>query len=287
MESLSKKETVDVCSNILKTSPPGEFNEVFNDIRGLVNNDSLLREGCGPAAVSYNKENYIQVVDKSLKHPTLITEYNELKNGRFLEPQSNVTFKYDHFTKDVDDVQPAEHPAYSDELNNWRKVIQREANAYMEKCFKGVGVASVFVNNGALVLCIESHQFRPSAYWNGRWRSTWHIPAYTNTDTLEFKGKLKIHTHYFEDGNVQLINNQNLSAKAVSTSLDGMAVEVLKAVVKLEDAYQITVQDTYMNSIEDTFKQIRRQLPITRTKIDWAKAHTHTYRIGQDMKPTL
>uniref|UniRef100_A0AC35THP2 F-actin-capping protein subunit alpha n=1 Tax=Rhabditophanes sp. KR3021 TaxID=114890 RepID=A0AC35THP2_9BILA len=245
MESLSKQETIDVCSNILKTSPPGEFNEVFNDIRGLVNNDSLLREGCLPSAVSYNKENYIQ---------------------------------------SVEDIQPAEHPTYSDALNQWRKAVQKEANIYMDKSFKGVGVASVFAHKDSLVLCIESHQFRPSAYWNGRWRSTWAIPSY-NKDGIEITGQLKIHTHYYEDGNVQLINNHDCTAKVTAaTSIDYLAGEVMKSIIKSEDTYQMTVQETYMNLIENAFKQIRRQLPIIQTKVDWKKAHA--YRIGQDIKPT-
>jgi capping protein alpha len=83
--------------------------------------------------------------------------------------------------------------------------------------------------------------------------------------------------HYYEDGNVRLLTNKNV---AVSVG-GGSAAEVVRQIAGAEKKYQEDLNKAFASLSEGAFKQLRRQLPIMRQKIDWDKITG--YRLGQDI----
>lgn len=59
-ELVSDTEKVKIASNLIQEAPPGEFNEVWNDIRILLNDDTLMNN-CTMAAAQYNKDQLLAV----------------------------------------------------------------------------------------------------------------------------------------------------------------------------------------------------------------------------------
>jgi capping protein alpha len=57
----------------------------------------------------YNKDQLSPVLVKDSQFGCLITEFNDLGGGRFADPRSKQSFKYDHLRKEASDFQVVEN----------------------------------------------------------------------------------------------------------------------------------------------------------------------------------
>jgi capping protein alpha len=281
-EEIPDVEKVRIASDFIRHSPPGEFNEVFNDVRVLLSNDTLLKEGASGAFSHYNKDQLTPARVEGSDYPCLITDYNDLGGGRFADPRSRQSFRYDHLRKEASDFQPWQPDS---KLESLRSAIDAEATAYALNHYKH-GICSTFssvtdTGSEAVIVCVEDHQFQPKNYWNGRWRSIWTVVVSGNQ--AEVSGVLKVQVHYYEDGNVQLVSSKDVKeAISLSSGEETAAKELILLMESSESDYQTAISENYTAMSDTTFKALRRQLPVTRTKIDWNKIVS--YSIGKELK---
>ena len=109
---------------------------------------------------------------------------------------------------------------------------------------------------------------------NGRFRATYKLPV-SSSPTVT--GKIQVDVHYYEDGNVSMN-----TTKPVSISIPSLAAEtVISRIAITERDYQESLNRAFVNMAEGAFKNLRRQLPVTRQKVEWEKIGG--YRLGQDI----
>lgn len=74
--------------------------------------------------------------------------------------------------------------------------------------------------------------------------------------------------HYYEDGNVRMSTNKKLElSSGAGSNADG----IMKAIGQAENKFQEDLNRAFVNLAEGSFKSLRRQLPVTRQKVDWDK----------------
>lgn len=114
-------------------------------------------------------------------------------------------------------------------------------------------------------ITIVDNRYKLNAFWTGRWRSTWSF------DDNKLTGTISVNVHYYEDGNVQLA-----TSKKVEVDTDASAVS--KHIASAEQEYQRALNIAYSDLSEQTFKSLRRALPLTKQKVDWDKISS--YKLG-------
>ena len=95
---LSEDEKVRIACDFIKSAPPGEFNEVVNDVRVLLADDRLLKERASDAFYAYSTDQFTTVeVNDAM---CLVTKKGALDERQtFLDPKNSVSFKYDFLKK--------------------------------------------------------------------------------------------------------------------------------------------------------------------------------------------
>lgn len=282
--SISEEEKIKIAANFLFHSPPGEFKEVFLDLRGLLNDDRILKKSLNNINARYNQDQFVQCESENTPEPCIITEFNELPNGRFYDPRSKVSFKFDHLHFKSSDFEP-----YQDVDNlseSWRAALEKELTAYVKVHYKSAG-CSVFGSSDqgqvSLVACTEAHKFQPSNFWNARWRAKWAVTFQpSDKNEIELNGILKVQVHYYEDGNVQLVSHKEIKETVTLGDQAETAKSICKAIEKAENECQRAISENYQTMSDTTFKALRRALPVTRSKIDWNKISS--YKIANELK---
>jgi len=282
--SISEEEKIKIAANFLFHSPPGEFKEVFLDLRGLLNDDRILKKSLNNINARYNQDQFVQCEIEN-SESCIITEFNEMPNRRFYDPRTKVSFKFDHLHFKSSDFEPYNE---TDSLAEpWRTALEKELTNYVKVHYKSAA-CSVFGSSDqglvSLVACTEAHKFQPSNFWNARWRARWAVsfqPSSRN-ESIELNGILKVQVHYYEDGNVQLVSHKDIKETPILGDPEATAKAIVKAIEKSENEYQNAISENYQTMSETTFKALRRALPVTRSKIDWNKISS--YKIATELK---
>lgn len=278
-----ERSAADMVSSFLINAPPGELSEVLDDVKGIVCDEQLIEEQVSKVLPVYTKTQLTPIKLEGSEHAVVLSVFNDIGNGRFVDPRTKKSFHYNHITggvTDFNDWQPDSN------AETWRAALEQEWTSYTtEHYHEGAGSVFSTYKDDMITLnaCLEGHQFQPKKFWNGRWRSIWTITFNPAKDKqADVVGYIKLHVHYYEDGNVQLHSSRHCDQKLTLSKPEQLAKDVVEAVRKLESDYQRAISENYQTMSDTTFKALRRPLPVIRSKIEWNKLMG--YKIGSELK---
>ncbi|KAI0771151.1 F-actin capping protein alpha subunit [Trametes elegans] len=270
---------------------PGEINDVLNDVRNIISDDDSLQAGVLPALREYNLAQFTTADVPGHQHQSIVSEAARVQSGsadeedeqsqdRYWDPRSRISFRFDHLSLEASDP---EHVEPDPESEPFRVALENASLTYLNAHYHD-GVVSVFSTPGSTsryIVQIVANKYNPSNYWSGRWRSEYIV----DTDTKQLTGKILLNVHYYEQGNVQLSTTHSLSLAlppAINAAGGASAAAKVFALIEAEEGkYQASLNDTYAEMGEKTFKGLRRALPMTRSKLDWDRVLG--YKLGAEL----
>ncbi|KAL8860458.1 MAG: hypothetical protein Q9178_003117 [Gyalolechia marmorata] len=257
-------DSVAAVSAFVEGAPPGELGDVI-----AVNEPTLL-DSVTPAFQKYNEEQLTTTKLPGSSQNVLISTYNSLEDGRYYDKAS--------------DVQPY---VVDSEHNDLITSLLKSLSAHSTEHYPSATyTVCPHPSTNTIALLLVSNKYSPSNFWNGRYRSTYLFTPSSHTLT----GTIHVDVHYYEDGNVRLTTTKkvpeirlsdNGDAGAGSSSAALLAAEVLRKIAGVEREYQEELNKGFMRLSEGEFKGLRRQLPVTRQKVEWEKIGG--YRTGKQL----
>lgn len=117
-------------------------------------------------------------------------------------------------------------------MDSLRDELQTKLESYAKTAYNPTEhhSAGAFARNGAVTIVIAGEKTNLKNFWSGRWSSQWTLTTDASS-SASLVGEIKIHVHYFEDGNLQMQTSKAIGNKSFTFSSDSdLATQVVKAI---------------------------------------------------------
>ncbi|EDO16837.1 hypothetical protein Kpol_1056p38 [Vanderwaltozyma polyspora DSM 70294] len=259
---MSQSKFESIINELVSHSSCGEIKEVYNDLLTITGENS--KSTILDAIEQYNISNAVPV-DLEGRF-VIISKYNK-EGSKFFDPKTSNLFSVDHLNLISLDIEKSEN-----KLTDEQETIDKELLEYSQTDFPGditYGVFSVPGEPNKTAILISCNRYNTANFWTGRWKSEY---IYDN-ESKSLQGSIDVQVHYYEDGNVKFKSTEEFNESNVSSVVD--------KIKELEKNFERQLDNSFTDLNENQFKQLRRRLPVTRSKVNWGKA-IGNYRLGKN-----
>ncbi|KAL4779785.1 F-actin-capping protein subunit alpha [Aspergillus varians] len=264
--------TVEVASSFIEGAPPGELADIISDIKTLTSDADDIIPSLAPAFERYNESQLATVKLPGASQEVIVSEFNKLDGNRYFDVENQTSFEVDHVTQEASAAQSyVLESQNADLIKSLLKALAAHAREHYPSSSYGVYPID---NDSAVAILLVANRYSPNNFWNGRFRSIYQVAVGESTTVT---GKIHVDVHYYEDGNVSLNTTKPVNVSVPSATGES----IISRIAATERTYQDELNKAFGQMAEGAFKSLRRQLPITRQKVEWEKVGG--YRLGQDI----
>lgn len=245
--------------SLVQGSPAGELGEVGADLQALAPGSR--------SAVNGAIENHINTTGVIVSGH-IASQWNKVPNSsKYIDYTSGTAFNVD-FARltaiDEEKVATPPTPAYYASLV--AKLEAYGADHYPSQ------FAFVAVPGDELHIVVIGQKLNKDNFYTGEWKSHYVVA------NGHIRGSVHLDIHYFEDGNVRLRFDEDVDRVQVAED----ASAIVNFINTSENAITLKIVKEFTELNEKYFRNLRRLLPVTKSKVNWGKA-IGNYRLGSDV----
>lgn len=158
--------------------------------------------------------------------------------------------------------------------------LQQDLGNYVDKFYKSKDVNSNYViasSEGGANIIIYAERIQLQQFHSGSWTARYSIEK--DEDSITISGKVVLHVHTFESGNLQLNSTTDFPSSKVSMA------GIVAQIQKWDEELMQNLDSIYENMSSNILKKLRRVMPVTRTRFDWNIAgHRGVRQLGMEVK---
>ncbi|CUM68470.1 uncharacterized protein PRCAT00006195001 [Priceomyces carsonii] len=251
-----------IVSSLVSSAPPGELNDVGKDISTILSSET--------STIGRSLEEFVNEHGAIFSHKYIASKYNKDPNStKYIDYIGKKLFNIDiskQLAIDVEDYEPlVTYPLYFNDLVNLME-------SYGEDHYPSSYAFTIIPGDCEVKIVIIGQKLNQQNYYTGEWMS-----VYTVKDG-SLEGSITLNIHYFEEGNVRMKFKDD-----VKESLSELnASSILNLINATENKLTLSIVKNFNELNQKSFKNLRRLLPVTRSKINWGKA-IGNYRLGSDV----
>lgn len=249
----------ELITSLIQSAPSAELPEVINSLKTI---SAASQSTIDDALTEYIKQQPIVISDY------IISSLNkDPHSSKYIDYVKQEKFAFDITRQDIIDVEPYTPEAPVD--SNLVKKLQQYSDDY----FQDYTFTIIPESKDNYAIIIIGEKLNKENFYTGKWHSQYQVSNGSIT------GSINLDIHYFEDGNVRLkYNESNISNEASVSN----ASDVVNFINQTDNSIELKLIDQFQHLNQQSFKNLRRLLPVTRSKINWGSA-IGNYRLGSDV----